>query len=94
MLVSREGEKVPFLALVGGLAREKGLGAGELAKRLAGILGGLLRPRPGSGGSHAAPTIRLPRQRTQYGAAASLTSCALRMNSPNCWSDASSSRIE
>ena len=40
VLVSREGEKVPFLALVGGLAREKGLGAGELAKRLAGILGG------------------------------------------------------
>ena len=40
VLITRDGEKVPFLALVGGRAREKGLGAGEIAKRLAGILGG------------------------------------------------------
>jgi alanyl-tRNA synthetase len=40
VLASREGDKVPFLVLVGGRAREKGLAAGEIAKRLAQILGG------------------------------------------------------
>jgi alanyl-tRNA synthetase len=40
VLLSREGDKVPFLVLAGGRARERGVAAGELAKLLAGVLGG------------------------------------------------------
>ncbi len=39
-LFAREGDKVPFLVLCGGRAGELGLKAGELAKRVAKILGG------------------------------------------------------
>jgi alanyl-tRNA synthetase len=39
-LFTREGDKVPFLVLVGGRALEQGLKAGALAKTVAGILGG------------------------------------------------------
>jgi len=39
-LFTREGDKVPFLVLVGGRALDQGLKAGALAKTVAGILGG------------------------------------------------------
>jgi alanyl-tRNA synthetase len=40
VILTREGDKVPFLVLVGGAARERGLDAGKLAGRLADVLGG------------------------------------------------------
>ena len=40
VLLTRQGDKVPFLVLVGGAAREAGLEAGALAKALAAALGG------------------------------------------------------
>ena len=39
-LFTRDGDKVPFLVLSGGVAQERGLKAGEVAQRVAGILGG------------------------------------------------------
>jgi alanyl-tRNA synthetase len=39
-LFTREGDKVPFLVLSGGKAQQKGLKAGDVAKQVAGILGG------------------------------------------------------
>ena len=40
VILTRQGDKVPFLVLVGGKAQEAGLKAGALAKQLAGVLGG------------------------------------------------------